>query len=67
MLNFKKSDNKPLKVMCKKCNAEKDYKALKENFIGNNFYTKHGGKIFKEFKKEICYTTADMVVFEFKI
>ena len=40
---------------------------LKENFIGNNFYTKHGGKIFKEFKKEICYTTADMVVFEFKI
>lgn len=41
--------------------------ALKENFIGNNFYTKHGGKIFKEFKKEICYTTADMVVFEFKI
>lgn len=33
ILNFKKTDNLPDKMVCKKCNAEISYKTLKENFM----------------------------------
>ena len=66
MLNFKKVSDKPLKVMCKKCDCDKDYKVLKDNFMicpDCNSYLRVGAKdriemicdkgSFKEFDKGI--------------
>lgn len=41
--------------------------ALKENFVGGNFYKKHGGIIVDEFKKELCHKQVPCVVFNFNI
>ena len=41
--------------------------ALKENYVGGNFYKKHGGIIVDEFKKELCHKQVPLVIFNFNI
>lgn len=41
--------------------------ALKENYVGGNFYKKNGGIVVNEFKKEICHKQVPSVIFNFNI
>lgn len=41
--------------------------ALKDNYIGCNFYTKHGGKTIKTIKKHMCNKDVEMQIFNFNI
>ena len=41
--------------------------ALKENFVGGNFYKKHGGIIVENTKKHLCNKDVDCVIYNFEI
>lgn len=41
--------------------------ALKDNFVGGNFYLKNGGKIVDTHKETICYTEVDCVIYKFDV
>ena len=41
--------------------------ALKDNFVGENFYKKHGGIIVETTKKHLCHKDVDCVIYNFEI
>ena len=41
--------------------------AIKDNIIGNSFYTKKGGILVETFKKELCNKQVELIKFKFDI